>query len=193
MFALRFDLIICNILIDRYCVMKMAATEKKSDTLQTDKDISPVPTTFAKSLQQAVGNTSTPFATRVSSNTEDKLRQDSGFSEASSLWLSQSQDTKHNCTDDKDDFSLPPPPLLPSSQCVESPSDHHNEQNSEIENGLHKLQEYYDQLKQDLPLEKLIGRHIGVEYMDIICELNKLHVPALSTIFSLLDDSDLLR
>lgn len=59
--------------------------------------------------------------------------------------------------------------------------------------GLIRMQEYFDDLKKKCKIECVIGRRMGEEFVDIISEIYSIQLPCLSTILAYLDDKSLRR
>lgn len=169
---------------------------------------------FGKNLQQKSGSTSTPINPRTKSHTESPRheRHDSGFTD--SLLLTYAQDDTHESQykseEEPSHSEYDTQCNKRTSKCVEH-SHHDNahasqpdsgygdsqlsrlSQTSEADSGLKRMQDYYDSLNRTCSLAKVIGRRIGTEYIDVISELDDLHIPCLKTIFNMLSNRDLQR
>ncbi|XP_067934189.1 F-box only protein 5-like [Watersipora subatra] len=131
---------------------------------------------------QAIEDTSTPLLPRSRSETKCSLTQDSGFSELSSSILSQNEDASSNCINDP--LLIKPPDNHPTKSLPKA--------DAQTES-LEQMLSYIENLKKQCPPEKLIGRRIGEEFLDLIKELDDQQIPAISNIFSFLSDKDLVR
>ena len=186
------------------------AADVKCDSIQCQ---------FGEKLHQKSGSTSTPIYCRTKTNIEfshDRERRDSGFNDTAPLTYTH-DDTCSSVTQPAKEM-----PVIKqdgtcheASECHDKCAEHSHSlsgaqssqtdsgygdsqlsrlsQLSEPDSGLNRMQEYYDSLNRTCPLDKVIGRRIGTDYIDIISELNTLHLPCLSSILDMLTSKDLNR
>lgn len=167
---------------------------------------------FSEKLSKKSGSTSTPILPRTRSGTElTGSHQDSGFNEIFSLTYHHETTREEQPLDNTtihDNVTTDQSQSEPQSQTdsgyggsqlcttsLTSESQHISSQEEPCQpnSGLNRLHEYYSTLNKTCPLDKVIGKRIGVDHIDIITELSSLHIPCLQFIFRLLSDRDLVR
>lgn len=125
-------------------------------------------------------------------NTESLSQADSLFqSSQSSIIASPS------CSNQVTDATQPYPDSGVVVDEVQSSSEsctkYQTKQLDKAQDGLLKMQQYFDDMKKRFKIEHAIGFRIGEEYVDIISGVNAKQLPCLREILAYLDGESLLR
>lgn len=125
-------------------------------------------------------------------NTESLSQADSLFQSSQSSII-----TSPSCSNQVTDATQPYPDsgvVVDETQSYsESCTNYQTKQLDKAQDGLLKMQQYFDDIKKRFKIEHAIGFRIGEEYVDIISGMNAKQLPCLREILAYLDDESLLR